>query len=156
MDMQKLTSRLNDLAEGIAEANLELTRQQTETVQQVYRESQEVANESLRLAAQVVRAQQRLSAFGAVLESLGAQKAALYDRLHAASTPAIEQMCLGLIQDLTGTELEILSQIGIPQETAVKAIGTADGKKLYERSGKRFVPITAGSNGNGNGHHDDN
>lgn len=115
--------------------------------------STEAAAERLDLAARVAQIQQRMTAFGSVLESVNAQKEALHDRLESKSvTSSQRQLIEQQINLLTIQETEILKRAGASSSLAQQAIGTADGKGgdseqsdsppgLYKRDGRRFVSV---------------
>ncbi|MCE9560857.1 MAG: hypothetical protein K8U57_02270 [Planctomycetes bacterium] len=131
-DMQALVTRTEQLVNAISGAILSTT---------------EIACERLELAAQVARVQQRMSAFGAVLEAVGTQKAALAARLADATGP-LRKLLERQIEMLTVQEVAILEKAGVPQVMAEKALAAVDASSntdmpatTYRREGKRFVRL---------------
>jgi hypothetical protein len=100
----------------------------------------ETAAQRIELAAQVAQVNQRMAAFGAVLEAVGAQKDTLTKRLSTA-TGATRLLVQRQIDVLSMQELAVLEQAGVPQQTATAALKQADERKLYVREGKRFLPL---------------
>jgi hypothetical protein len=105
----------------------------------------EAAAERIELAAEVARVTQRMAAFGAVLEAVGAQKEALLERLGKSKGPTralIEQQLLML----TAQEVAVLKKAGIDDGQATAAVAVADGggRALYVRDGRKFVPLEGG------------
>ena len=145
--MTQLTGRAEQLVDALADAIISTA---------------EAAAERIDLAARVAQIQQRMAAFGAVLESVGAQKHALLVRLEDQSTPDTQRM---LIQQqvnlLIAQETEILKRAGASSAMAHQAIESADGERdddpdpLYRRDGRRFVPVleehSVSSSDNGGG-----
>lgn len=135
-NVSQMTNRAEQLIEALANAIMSST---------------EAAAERLDLAARVAQIQQRMAAFGAVLESVGAQKEALQSRLENKSIPSSQrQLIEQQIQMLTAQETEILRRAGASTELARNAIASADGgdddgadadPRKYHRDGRRFVAI---------------
>ena len=144
-DMQALVGRTEKLVTSIAEAILSAS---------------ETAAERIEVAAEVCRIQQRLAAFGAVVDAIAAQKRVLVERLATAEGPA--KVLIGRqIELLELQELAVLERAGVPHATARHALAAADAApalppagdadKTYRRAGKRFVRIATGAAENRNG-----
>src|SRR4051794_12937604 len=99
----------------------------------------ETAAERIELAAAVARVNQRMAAYGAVLDAVGVQRDALLKRLETArgATRLLLQAQISMLQ---AQEAAVLQKCGVGQEQAAQAISAAD-KKLYVRDGGRFVPL---------------
>ena len=147
--MSQLTGRAEQLVDALADAIISTA---------------EAAAERLDLAARVAQIQQRMAAFGAVLESVGAQKLALMNRLEDNGLPDPQrQLIEQQVNLLTVQETEILKRAGAAPELAQQAIESADHgdegeyTALYRRDGRRFVPVieetssTTSSSDNGGG-----
>ena len=131
--MSQLTGRAGQLVDALADAIISTA---------------EAAAERLDLAARVAQIQQRMAAFGAVLESVGAQKLALMNRLEDPALPDTQrQLIEQQVNLLTAQETEILKRAGATPELAHQAIEVADSDTeehpdpLYRRDGRRFVPV---------------
>ncbi len=127
-DMNQLTDRAERLIDALANAIMKTA---------------EVAAEKIELASAVAEVRQRMAAFGAVLEAVGAQKAAVTKQLgnlgdKDAATRALYQHQLRL---LSAQEVSILKQAGINEQHATEALEVADTKPTHRREGKRFVPV---------------
>jgi hypothetical protein len=112
----------------------------------------EVAAERIALAAEVARVSQRMSAFSAVLEAIGAQKDALAGRLAAARGP-LRALLQRQIEVLTAQEVAVLERAGAASQVARDAIEAAD-EPLYKREGSRFVALGGSANGTPAGSHE--
>jgi hypothetical protein len=144
-DIQVLVNRTEQLIAAITDAILS---------------SAEVAAERIELAANVVRIQQRMAAFGAVLESVGVQKEALAKRLPGTTGPA-KTLLLKQIAMLASQEIAILEKAGVTEQTAVAALAAVDEPAepapttvpgpTHRREGRRFVRLAAGTGPEGNG-----
>jgi uncharacterized protein YhaN len=143
--MTQLTGRAEQLVDALADAIISTA---------------EAAAELIDLAARVAQIQQRMAAFGAVLESVGAMKHSLLTRLDDPSTPDAQRRLIEQqVNLLTAQESEILKRAGATPELAHQAIESADCEKeehpdpLYRRDGRRFVPVieetSASSSNNG-------
>ncbi|MCE9561525.1 MAG: hypothetical protein K8U57_05675 [Planctomycetes bacterium] len=117
--------------------------------------SAEVAAERIELAAEVARVEQRMSAFAAVLESVGAQKETLAKRVPKATGP-MKTLLLKQIAMLATQEVAILSKAGVAEPTAVAALAAVDAPSepaptpvsgTHKRDGRRFVRLAQGTNG---------
>lgn len=117
--------------------------------------SAEVAAERIELAAEVARVAQRMSAFAAVLESVGAQKEALAKQVPKA-TGAMKALLLKQIAILASQEIAVLSKVGVPEPTAIAALAAVDAPgepapapvpATHKRDGRRFVRLAQGTNG---------
>lgn len=103
----------------------------------------EVAAEKLQLACDVARVTQRLTAFSAVLEAVGVQKAAIAEKMADAKGSArtlYEQQ----IRMLEAQEVAILKRVGVPDEVATKAIevkAVETDTPTHRRDGRRFAPV---------------
>jgi hypothetical protein len=131
-DMNQLTDRAERLIDALANAIMKTA---------------EVAAQKIELASAVAEVRQRMAAFGAVLQAVGAQKAAVERQLADlgdgdAATRALYQHQLRL---LSAQEVSILKQAGISEHHAVEALEVADAKPTHKREGRRFVRV----NGNG-------
>jgi hypothetical protein len=126
----------------------------------------EVAAERVELAAKVAQVQQCMRAFGAVLESVGAQKEVLLARLETATGP-MKSLLLQQVEVLTAQEMAMLEKAGVAQPAARQALavvdnGVASGTggargALYVRNGRRFARVdgvagNGAANGNAGGH----
>ena len=115
--MSELTGRAEQLVDALADAIVSTA---------------EAAAERIDLAARVARIQQRMAAFGAVLESVGAQKHALLLRLDDRALPDSQRRLIEQqVSLLTAQESEILKRAGAgagaaSPEPARQAIGCAD------------------------------
>jgi hypothetical protein len=133
-DMNQLTDRAERLIDALANAIMKTA---------------EVAAQKIELASAVAEVRQRMAAFGAVLQAVGAQKAAVAMQLadlgaDDAATRALYQHQLRL---LSAQEVSILKQAGISEQHAAEALEVADTKPTHKRDGRRFVRV----NGNGTG-----
>lgn len=95
-DMQALVGRTERLVSAISDAILSAA---------------EAAAERVELAAEVARVQQRLAAFGAVVETIAAQKRVLVERLATAEGPA-RALLERQIELLGLQELAVLERAG--------------------------------------------
>lgn len=144
-EMQVLVGRTEQLISAISDAILS---------------SVEVAAERLELAANVARIQQRMSAFGAVLESVGVQKEALAKQLPTASGPT-KSLLLRQIAMLASQEVAILTKAGIAEPTAVAALAAVEvpaepvsepiTSPTHRRDGRRFLRVAPGTKRDRNG-----
>jgi hypothetical protein len=142
-DMQALVGRTERLVSAISDAILSAA---------------EAAAERVELAAEVARVQQRLAAFGAVVEAIAAQKRVLVERLATTEGPA-RALLERQVEILGLQELAVLERAGVPHATAQHALAVADSaparlpaggtNKVYRRDGKRFVRLATGA---GTGH----
>jgi seryl-tRNA(Sec) selenium transferase len=114
--------------------------------------SAEVAAERIELAANVARIQQRMSAFGAVLESVGAQKEALAKQVPNATGPT-KALLLKQIAMLASQEVAILTKAGIAEPTAVAALAAVEvpTNPTHRRDGRRFLRVAPGTKRDLNG-----
>ena len=103
----------------------------------VGRQQAEVAAERIQAAAEVARIQTRMSAFAAVLEAVGTQKAALQAKLNKPGG-AMAKLIERQIKLLTGQETAILAKLGVGPELATQAVKAAD------RPALQVAPETAG------------
>jgi hypothetical protein len=88
----------------------------------------------------------RMTAFGAVLESIGAAKQPLLERHRAAGGPM--KALLGYqIEALTAQELAILEKAGVEPQQARNALTAVDTDRLYVRDGRRFRAVEGDTNG---------
>lgn len=85
----------------------------------------EIAAERVELAAEIAAARQRMNAFGAVLESIAAQKQAVHELMTKAS-PAAKAMYTRNLKMLDAQEVAVLKRAGFDEAEAVKAIEAAD------------------------------
>lgn len=143
-DMQALVGRTERLVSAISDAILSAA---------------EAAAERVELAAEVARVQQRLAAFGAVVDAIAAQKRVLVERLASAEWPA-RALLERQIELLGLQELAVLERAGVPQATAQHALAVADAAptlppgsagRTYRREGKRFVRVATGTGTGRNG-----
>ncbi len=140
-DMQVLVGRTEQLIASITDAILS---------------SAEVAAERIELAANVARVQQRMAAFGAVLESVGAQKASLAKRLPEATGPT-KTLLLKQIAMLAAQEIAILAKAGVAEPTAVAALEAVEAATdlttapTHRRQGRRFLRVAHGTSPHQNG-----
>lgn len=126
MDMDQMAGRAEQLISAIANSIMSAT---------------EAAAERVALASEVAKVQTRMAAFGAVLDSIGAQKAALEDRRKAAKGP-MKALLGRQIEALTIQETGILERAGIAPEAAQAAVKAADeSPRLYHREGRKFSPV---------------
>jgi len=152
--MSHLTGRAEQLVDALADAIISTA---------------EAAAERLDLAARVAQIQQRMAAFGTVLESVGAQKQVLLNKLEEPELPEVQrQLVRQQIDLLTAQETEILKRAGATPHQAQQAIGAADesngghmslpdhhlpgespDERLYRRDGRRFVRTEADPTPNG-------
>lgn len=104
----------------------------------------EVAAERIELASQVAQVRQRVAAYSAVLEAIGAQKSALANQIEAASGP-MKALLSKQVEILGQQELAILERIGVPAPAAQAAIEAVDVEsrddRKYIRDGRRFAPL---------------
>ncbi len=142
-NIEQLTSRAEQLIDALAESIISTA---------------EAAAERLDLASRVAQIQQRMAAFGAVLESVGAQKSVLTKRLEQKEMPKCQRRLVQRqIELLSAQETEILQRAGASSQLARAAVeqadrliddggsGDADGEdRLYRRKGRRFVALEAG------------
>jgi hypothetical protein len=129
-DMTQLTDRAERLIDALANAIMKTA---------------EVAAQKIELASAVAEVRQRMTAFGAVLQAVGAQKTAVQQQLVAlgdndAATRALYHHQLRL---LSAQEVGILTQAGISEPQAVEAVQVTDGTPTHRREGKRFVRVGA-------------
>lgn len=89
----------------------------------------EVAADRLRLASEVSRIQQRLDAFSAVLDVIGAEKESIQAQLEV-SKGASKSLLKRRLEMLTQQELTVLASAGVPDATATEAVQMAD-KPLF-------------------------
>lgn len=134
-DMAALTGRAERLIDAIAGAMLATA---------------EAAAERVELAGKVAMIQQRMAAFAAVLEGVGAQKAALEARAAALPPGALRSLLERQVEALTGQELAVLERAGVPAPAAQSALAgpcptPPPPATLYRREGRRFT--SAESNG---------
>jgi hypothetical protein len=104
----------------------------------------EAAAERIELASKVAQIQQRMSAFGAVLEAVGAQKAALEARAAALPHGPVLTLLERQVEALTAQELSVLEKAGVPQPVASAALAAPAEGEVYRREGRRFVPVANG------------
>lgn len=135
-DMQALAGRAEQLIAAITDAILS---------------SAEAAAERIELASSVARVQTRMAAFGAVLEAIVAQKAALTGRL-AGAAGAAKALLARQLDILAAQELSVLARVGVPEPTARAAVAAADAAPLppavtptHRREGRRFVRLAPGT-----------
>lgn len=101
----------------------------------------DVAAERLELAAELARVRQRMTAFGAVLDAVAAQKSALAERMKTAEGPT-RSLLAHQIDMLTAQETAVLRRAGIAPDIASEVIEQADG------DGERVVvPVKRTRNG---------
>lgn len=132
MDMDQMTSRAEQLIGAIANSIMSAT---------------EAAAERVELASRVAQIQARMAAFGAVLETIGTQKAVLLERQKTAPKP-MQALYGAQVALLTAQETAILSRVGVAPEAAQEAVRVADEQpRLYQRSGKKFTPVGNGTGG---------
>ncbi|MCE9566041.1 MAG: hypothetical protein K8U57_28815 [Planctomycetes bacterium] len=144
-DMQILVGRTEQLIAAITNAILS---------------SAEVAAERIELAANVARIQQRMSAFGSVLETVGAQKEMLAKQLPNATGPS-KTLLLKQIAMLASQEVAILSKAGVAEPTAVAALAEVEAPRepspqsasspTHRRDGRRFLRVAPGTKRDRNG-----
>lgn len=119
-----------------------------DTLTAAFLRATEVAAERLQLACDVAAIQQRLAAFSSVLETIGAQKLALAEKMETTKGAA-RTLYATQIKMLEAQEVAVLTRVGVPQPVAVAALagGEEDEAAVYRRDGKRFVrlPSTNGS-----------
>jgi hypothetical protein len=128
MDMQNLTERTQQLVDSLSGAILATV---------------ETAAERIQLAAQIAQVHQRMTAFAAVLEAVGAQKTALVARLETAHGP---------MKAMLERQIEVLDRAGGrrvgagrsvrrgPQAVEIADQGSQDGPApVYVRDGRRFI-----------------
>lgn len=142
--INQLTSRAEQLIDALAESIISTA---------------EAAAERLDLASRVAQIQQRMAAFGAVLESVGAQKGVLIKRLEEKEMPKCQRRLVQRqIELLSAQETEILQRAGASAKLARTAVEQADRlideegnqdpndseDRLYRRKGRRFVALEAG------------
>jgi hypothetical protein len=131
MDMDQMTNRAEQLIGAIASSIMSAT---------------EAAAERVELASRVAQIQARMSAFGAVLETIGTAKAAVLEQQKVAPGP-LKALYTAQLKALTAQETAILAKVGVEPEAAEAAVRDADEHpKLYQRSGRKFQPVneTAG------------
>jgi len=139
-NISELTTRTEPLVDALAESIISTA---------------EAAAERLDLAARVAQIQQRMNAFSAVLESVGAQKAVLLKKLDEPALPKYQRMLIERQVDLlTQQECAILERAGATPAQArdtVHQLGNGDSAdpdqepNLYRREGRRFVATHPGS-----------
>jgi hypothetical protein len=111
-----------------------------------YMSAAEVAAEKIELASRVAQVRMRMTAFGAVLESIGAAKQPLLERLRTAGGPM--KALLGYqIEVLTAQELAILEKVGVEPQQARNALTAVDTVRHYVRDGRRFRAVEGDTNG---------
>jgi LPS O-antigen subunit length determinant protein (WzzB/FepE family) len=126
MDMDQMANRAEQLIGAIASSIMSAT---------------EAAAERVELASRVAQIQARMSAFGAVLDTIGVQKEALAERQKSARGP-LKALLERQIEALTVQETSILEKAGVEPEAAQGAVKAADeSPKLYARSGRKFQPV---------------
>lgn len=123
-DMQALSGRAEKLINALTNAILTTA---------------EVAAEKIELASRVAQINQRMTAYAAVLEIVGAQKMALMQRRDATDGP-MKALLTHQIETLTVQEIAILESSGAPAVAARTAVETID-EPVYRRDGKRFVQV---------------
>jgi hypothetical protein len=127
-DMNQLTDRAERLIDALANAIMKTA---------------EVAAQKIELASAVAEVRQRMAAFGAVLQAVGAQKAAVAQQLAdlGENDPAMRALYQHQLRLLSAQEVGILKQAGINEEHAVDALEVADTKPTHKRDGRRFVRV---------------
>jgi hypothetical protein len=132
MDMDQMANRAEQLIGAIASSIMSAT---------------EAAAERVELASRVAQIQARMSAFGAVLDTIGVQKEALAERQRIAKGP-LKALLGRQIEALTVQETSILEKAGVAPEAAQGAVKAADeSPKLYARSGRKFTQVGNGTEG---------
>lgn len=131
-DMGALSQRATQLIDSISDAIMGAVQAGAERIQ---------------LATQVAMIEQRMSAFGAVLETIGTQKAALLARCESATGP-MRALLLAQVDALSGQEMALLARIGVPTDAARLAVDLADqpAEATHRREGRAFRRV-ASANG---------
>ena len=130
-DMAALTGQAHKLIEAISSAIMSTA---------------ETAAERIQLAAQVARIEQRMAAYAAVLDAIGAQRERL-EAMAATATGARRALYARQIEMLAQQELAILERVEVPETAARKAVALAAGtdREQPRDEAGRYVRKTGGA-----------